>query len=591
MPGQFKDTEIEGTVKGKEFSRLMKHFSKKGLLYVSFVLSFINGMAPLLSLIPMKTMTNMFGDMGVGPDKMLETCGKFCWQMACVAAAIIVLMVISTLLQSIVAPQFLIDLRHKLYNSLMYKDISYFDKTSTGAMVSRLSEGVSYVKDVYIDQIYITFNNVALALGGIVVAFVMSWKVTLVNIAFPIVIAVVLFIGNKITDNIWDQYEQAGTESTEKAVEVITEFRTVKSFDNEMTEASNYRYFLDAEAKILRKVSFVKGTTFGGTMILLVAMGLTMSYYTIWLMVRHEGDLDMYEMMNVSTALLMVAMGINKCLSLSDDLQKASLALRNILYLIESEPEIKPNEGNKMKECKGKIEFRNVSFKYGECEKYAVQHLSFTINAGETVAFVGESGCGKSTTLQLLQRFYDVESGSVLIDDVDIRTLKPTSLRSNIAIVPQGPVLFSMSVADNIKYGKVKSDSTEVANAARTGNAHDFIMELPQNYDTPVLQTSLSGGQKQRICISRAILADCPVLLLDEATAALDTESEQLVQESLERFRHGKTAILVAHRLATVVHADRILVFKDGAIAEEGTHTELLAKNGLYANLAKYQLE
>lgn len=591
MPAKYAEDEIEGTIKGQEFRRLMSHFTRKNLLYSSFFISFISGLIPLLMLIPMKTMTSMFSSLSASKEQMLKTCGDFCWQMACVSAVSVVLLVLQAVMQSTVIPQFLVDIRTALYHALMKKDISYYDENSSGAMVSRMSEGVAYIKDVYVDQIFNSFSAVSLTIGSLVVAFIMSWKVTLVNIAFPIAIGTVMFIGNKFADKIWNDYQIAGTESTEKAIEVITEFRTVKSFDNEMIEAGKYRGFLEDEEKILRKISYVRGGTYAGSTILLNAMALVIGYYSLWLMIRHPGELTMYQQLNATMSILMIAIGVNRGLSLSDELQKANQALRNILYLIETEPVIKNDQGDEISNCKGKIEFRDVSFRYSGCEKYAVRNLSFTINAGETVAFVGESGCGKSTTLQLLQRFYDVEGGSILVDDVDIRTLKPKSLRSNIAIVPQGPVLFSMSVADNIAYGKHHSSKDEIASAARTGNAHDFIMELPENYDTQVLQTSLSGGQKQRICISRAILSNCPILLLDEATAALDTESEQLVQQSLENFRYGKTAILVAHRLATVVHADRILVFKDGAIAEEGTHDELLSKNGIYADLARFQLE
>lgn len=254
-------------------------------------------------------------------------------------------------------------------------------------------------------------------------------------------------------------------------------------------------------------------------------------------------------------------------------------------------PSVDINEGRVVDNIQGKIEFRDVSFKYQGCENWALRHLSLKIQAWKTVAFVGESGCGKSTTIQLLQRFYDVDEGQILINDIDIREMSPRSLRKAISVVPQGPVLFTMIIADNIRYGRMQATDEEVDQDAVTGNAHNFIMELPDNYKTMVAQTSLSGGQKQRICISRANLSPTPILLLDEATAALDTESEKLVQQSLENFRQNKTSIMVAHRLATVVHADSIFVYQDGHIAEVGTHQELLEKNGIYAGLAKYQLE
>jgi ABC-type multidrug transport system fused ATPase/permease subunit len=217
--------------------------------------------------------------------------------------------------------------------------------------------------------------------------------------------------------------------------------------------------------------------------------------------------------------------------------------------------------------------------------------LSFTVEPGETVAIVGESGCGKSTTLQLIQRFYDVSEGQILIDGMDIRDLSPMDLRNQIAIVPQTPVMFSLSVKDNVRFGRPKATREEVVNAATVANAHSFITQLRGGYKTFVQQNNLSGGQKQRICIARAVLIDAPILLLDEATAALDTESEQLVQEALGNFRQGKTAILVAHRLATIRNADRILVMDGGKIIETGTHDQLLAASGAYARLIQHQLQ
>jgi ABC-type multidrug transport system fused ATPase/permease subunit len=306
-------------------------------------------------------------------------------------------------------------------------------------------------------------------------------------------------------------------------------------------------------------------------------------------------DLEPGDMMVLMMALMLGTMGISQGLAMVDDFKKAGMSSAKLLNLIDARPKVDRHDGehsiNGEKTVRGKVEFRDVGFKYQTQTSWAVRNLSFTVEPGQTVAFVGESGCGKSTTLQLIQRFYDVQEGAILIDGVDIKTLAPEFVRKQISIVPQGPVLFSLSVRDNVRYAKPDATEDEVAHAAQVGNAHNFIQELPENYNTTVQQTSLSGGQKQRICISRAILQDAPIMLLDEATAALDTESEQLVQQSLESVRHGKTAILVAHRLATVINADLIFVFKDGHIEETGRHTELLARDGLYADLVRFQLQ
>jgi ABC-type multidrug transport system fused ATPase/permease subunit len=283
-------------------------------------------------------------------------------------------------------------------------------------------------------------------------------------------------------------------------------------------------------------------------------------------------------MIKLFMASMFVFMRLSQAVNFVDDFRKAYFSAAKVLSIFERKPQVNRLEGNEFKNVKGEIEIKNVSFKYSTRSDYAIQNLSLKINAGETVAFVGESGCGKTTTLQLLQRFYEIESGQILIDCVDIKTISPYSLRTQISAVPQSYVLFSMSIKENIAYGKAGATDEEISDAAQVGNAHNFFVELPQNYPTIVKQNALSGGQKQRICISRSILANTPILLLDEATAALDTESEQLIQQTLEIFRKDKTALFVAHRLAIVLIADRIFVFANGKIVEEGTHDELLAK-------------
>lgn len=582
----FKDEAIEGARTGGEFRRIIKYFKDKALLILSLIISGICGVSAMLLLVVNKKAVSLFEDsdfLGATAD-VLKT-------GAWVAAVIISCQVAANTCQAIVAPLFLVDVRKKLYTALMYADIAFFDKHSYGGMVSRISEGVAYIKDVYVSLLFLAINAICASLSGFIVALVYGWKETLMFIAFPIGLAIELWLGLKWANYVYDKFEKAGTAATEKAVAVVTEFRTVKSFDQELNEAEIFKKDLKDEEAILIKVSLVKAFIRMLGICIMSAMLLTVTWYMMREMVKDPERIGMFEMSSIIMGISVLAVGIFSALSITDDFQQAQEAARNVCAIIELEPTIKYDQGQIVDNIRGDIEFRDVGFKYGGCENWAVRHLSFKLEAGKTYAFVGESGCGKSTTLQLLQRFYDVNEGAILIDGIDIRDMSPKSLRKGISIVPQSPVLFTMSIADNIRYGRIDATEDEVAQAAVTGNAHNFIMELPDNYRTMVAQTSLSGGQKQRICISRAILSPTPILLLDEATAALDTESEQLVQQSLETFRHGKTSIMVAHRLATVTHADEILVYQDGKIAERGPHKELVKQNGIYADLVKYQLQ
>lgn len=583
----FHDEAMEGATEGREFRRIIGYFKDKHLLIISLIFAGLAGLSLLMLLIINKKAVNLF----MNADEFLDETVKVIKCGAWVSAIMIAIQITAITLQAIVAPLFLVDVRRQLYKALMHADIVFFDKVSSGAMVGRISEGVSYIKDVYVDLLFMAINAICGSFGGFIVALCYGWKYTLMFIAFPIGLGLELWGGNKWADHVYRKYEKAGTEATEKAVSVVTEFRTVKSFDQERTESDIFREDLKNEEDILVKVSLVRGIVQCVAICILAAMCLVLTWYMIDELTNKPEDLGMFEMSAIITGIVLLAVGIYSALSITDDFQQAQAAARNICAIIEMKPSIDPEQGRIVDDIRGDIEFRDVSFRYAGCENYALRHLNLKIAAGKTYAFVGESGCGKSTTLQLLQRFYDVEDGAILVDGIDIREMSPRSLRHAISIVPQGPVLFTMTISDNIKYGKIDATDEEVAQAAVTGNAHNFIMELPDNYRTMVAQTSLSGGQKQRICISRAILAPTPILLLDEATAALDTESEQLVQQSLENFRHGKTSIMVAHRLATVVNADAIFVFQDGHVVEVGTHKELLEKGGLYANLAKYQLQ
>lgn len=583
--GSADEEQIEIT--GNEFRKIMGYFTTKWALALAITFSIISGIFPLSMNLVMGDMMNVVSVKGFS-DKDLN---RVILLLAGVFLGWSILATLTFGFRAYANPLFMVDLRRAIYTALMKKDISYFDKMPTGVLIGRLSQDVTLLFQVYVDKLMLAIQDLAQAIGGILLSLVTMWRVAVPALGVIVLCGIIYIVGERFIDKLWNDYNNRSSTASSKAEEIITSFRTIKSFDSELHEAKSYRQALDDVNQVFNKTSVAQGVKDGLIWMLIHLMIPAILYLaSVYVMDKYYGY-QSGDLMILMMSFVFSSLGISLFLSLSDDFKKARVSAAKVLRILETEPNVDQDEGDALESIVGKIEFIDVGFKYETREEWAVRHLSFTINAGETVAFVGESGCGKSTTLQLLQRFYEVQEGKILIDGVDIQTLSGRNVRSFISVVPQGPVLFSMSVKDNIRFSRASATDEEVAEAARLGNAHDFIMEIPDNYEAIVQQTSLSGGQKQRICISRAILANTPILLLDEATAALDTESERLVQQSLERFRQGKTAILVAHRLATVVHADRILVFQEGHIVEEGTHKELLEKGGIYTNLVKYQLQ
>ena len=571
---------------GNEFWRMLSFFPSKTHYLVLILLAVASGASPVIMLI-------YFGDFATiasGTDFM-DSINKVCLKLLYVVIATTVINISAYMMRSVCNPMFKFELRKKLFSNLLDQAMSFFDKTSTGVLVSRISEDITLIQRTYFEQIFEVTVNVSMSLTSIIISFVLSWEITLVALCVVPLIFIAFYISNCFVEKGWKAFNEKSTNTASKAEEVITQFRTVKSFDCEMKEYNDYHAGIYAVHDIFKTASIAHGIKNGFTSAFEYLTITGVSYYCSHLIVNGTGKLEIGDFMTIINCLMFAIMGFTQISSFFDDLKRAGVAAAKVLTLIDTVPETNRKEGKSLDKITGKIEFQDVGFKYASRNDWAVRNLSFTINPGETVAFVGESGCGKTTTLALIQKFYEIQEGKILFDGVDAKTLSQEYLRSQIAIVPQAPVLFSMSVADNIRYSNPDASGDDVNKAAEVGNAHDFIMALKENYETEVEQNSLSGGQKQRICISRAVLANAPILLLDEATAALDTESEQKVQESIERFRKGKTAIIVAHRLATVINADKIFVFKNGKIIETGTHKELVEKGGEYADLIKFQLQ
>jgi ABC-type multidrug transport system fused ATPase/permease subunit len=430
---------------------------------------------------------------------------------------------------------------------------------------------------------------------GLVLAFIYCWRIALMCMGAVPLTAVAYLIGNHLVERLWRGFNEKQVANAAQAQEVLSQFRTVKAFDGETGESLRYAGGLEQVREVERKASWVHGVKDAFIMLFVWGGVAVAQYATMFYLVRRpEVGLTPGDLVVLLMSVMLAVQGVSQALGQAGDFSKAQVSAAKVLALIEKKPAVSRSDGDwglgDGQHVMGRIELRDVGFRYPSREAWAVRHLSLVVEAGKTVAIVGESGSGKTTALQLLLRFYEIAEGEILIDGVDIRTLAPAFLRSKIAYVPQNPVLFSMSVGDNIRYTCPDATDADVAGAASLGNAHDFIAALPDQYGTEVQQTTLSGGQKQRVVLSRAILQNAPILLLDEATAALDTESEHLVQQSLETVRRGKTAIAVAHRLATVMNADWIFVMQDGQVVEAGTHGDLLARGAVYAELVKHQL-
>lgn len=583
--------EVDFEMTGREWVRIFKFMNHKVMYIVALCLNiFQSSSSYITSVVQGKLATILVDSDFETADEFLDAVNNISAIMLGTISILFVFNMITAYCESRFMPQFLRDLRVTIFSSILNQDVTYFDEHHTGVILSRLSDDVSNACDAYISRVLQFVRVIFQWFSGLVICLAESWQVTIITLFCLPLYALSQFLGNKYIDKLWLSYNDRSTKVSAKAEEILTSFRTVRSFDAELREYQSYKEKLFDVHEVVSKTSIIHGVK--EFMSTLTHWGMTsfVLYYTGKQAINHE--IEPGTIVTLMSIIHNWSFAFSGIFSALTDFKKSNVAAAKLLEITDRVPLIKLDEGRELTQrAVGSIEFRDVSFMYPTRDEYAVKNLSFKVKPGETVALVGESGCGKSTTLQLIQRFYDIGDGQILIDDIDIRTINPLSLRSQIAIVPQGPVIFSMNVKDNIRFGKPEAHREEVVNAATIANAHSFIRQLKNGYKTMITQNSLSGGQKQRICIARAIMMDAPILLLDEATAALDTESERLVQDALSKFRVGKTAIIVAHRLATVRHADRILVMEHGKVVEEGTHEELLARSGAYAHLVQHQLQ
>ena len=501
---------------------------------------------------------------------------------------------------SVLGQRVIADIRKAVYNKLTLLSPEFFERIHTGEVLSRLTTDTTLIESVIGSSISFGIRTVATSLGALVIMFIINWQLALMVCAIgPLILGPVILIGRRIRTLSRSSQDSLATASS-RAGESLGAIQTVQAFTRESKERRDFAAAVEntftAHKKRLRVRACMTLIIFG--------MGMCGMVGVFWYGAQQvqlfkatsggngmtSGDIFAFGIYAFS-----VVSSVGFLTSTWTELLRASGATERVMELLTEEPNITaPPNASSLGEAKGALSFNSVSFTYpSRPTAPALRDISFEIEAGETVALVGPSGAGKSTIFQLLLRFYDIQAGSITIDAADITTLSPQDLRRQFAIVQQNTPLFSGTALENIRYGREGATDAQVIIAAKAAFAHEFIEKLPEGYETDLGESAvtLSGGQRQRIAIARAILRDAPVLLLDEATSALDAESERAVQKAFEDMSKSKTTLVIAHRLATVLKADRIIVMDEGRIAEIGTHKSLLKNGALYARLAELQFD
>ncbi|MEZ5799146.1 MAG: ABC transporter transmembrane domain-containing protein [Paracoccaceae bacterium] len=484
------------------------------------------------------------------------------------------------------------DIRRAVFDKVTGMSPAFFERVLTGEILSRITTDTTLILSVIGSSVSVALRNVLMLLGGLVMLFLTSAKLTgLVLLIVPAVVVPIIVLGRRLR-NLSRENQDWIASSSGSASEALLAVQTVQAFTHEpQTRAA----FADMTDKSLtsakRRISTRAVMT--AIVIFLVFAGVVGVLWTGARDVR-GGTMSVGELIQFVIYAVMVAGSVGALSEIWGELMRAAGATERLVELLQTDDTVQDPARPKAlpRPVRGAIRFDDVTFRYpARPEVSALNAVTLEVQPGETVALVGPSGAGKTTILQLLLRFYDPQQGRVLLDGVDLREMARSDFRQEIALVPQDPVIFATTARENIRFGRPDASDAQVEAAARAAAAHDFLSALPQGYDSPLGERGvmLSGGQRQRVAIARAILRDAPVLLLDEATSALDAESERLVQAAVETLARGRTTLVVAHRLATVKRADRIVVFEAGRIVAEGRHDDLVAQGGLYARLARLQ--
>ena len=491
-----------------------------------------------------------------------------------------------------VTEKFLAKLRQATYEHLIRLPMTFFNKRRIGELNSRIASDISLLQETFTTTSAEFLRQIIIVIGGTILLGFTSLKLAAFMLSiFPVIIIVAVIIGRKLRAYSKTVQEHIADSNTivEETLQGIT---NVKAFTNEVFESLRYKN----KTKEIVKYA-IKGGKLRAAFASFIILGIFGAIAAvIWYGARliHQGDMSMGDLTSFLMLTIFIGASIGSIADLYAQIQKAIGATEQLMEILDETPE-EYNEGEIRHRIKGAIEFKELSFHYpNRSDIEVLSTINLTINEGQQIALVGASGSGKSTITQLMMRFYQNYTGQLIIDKTEIKSLPLSDLRKQIAIVPQDILLFGGSIKENISYGKPNASAQEIHKAAEQANAHQFITEFPEAYETLVGDRGiqLSGGQRQRIAIARAILKDPKILILDEATSALDSESENLVQEALDKLMKGRTSIVIAHRLATVRNSDKIFVLEKGQIVESGNHDELSQlENGTYKKLSELQFQ
>ncbi|MHB8630089.1 MAG: ABC transporter ATP-binding protein [Aggregatilineales bacterium] len=483
------------------------------------------------------------------------------------------------------------DMRAELFAHFQKLSFRFYDEQKTGQLMTRVTNDLFWLGELYHHGPEDIIISVLTFIGAFLILLTINVNLTLIIAVFLPVMATYAFHFNKKMNVALRTSKDRIGDINAQVEDTLSGIRVVKSFTNEEIEKKKFadenERFVKSRRDGYRSEAYFYGGLMGFTQLLTITVIVCGGVTII------NDSLDLADLLTFLMCVGILIEPIRKAINFARLYQEGITGFSRFMDMLEVEPDIQDSaDAIEVTHVRGTVEFRDVSFKYKEGQNYVLKNVSLNIKVGEYIALVGSSGVGKTTLCSLIPRFYEVNEGEILIDDRDIRDIRLHSLRRNIGVVQQDVYLFAGTILENIAYGKLDATRDEIIAAAKKANAHDFIMGLPDGYDTDIGQrgVKLSGGQKQRLSIARVFLKDPPILIFDEATSALDNESERAVQESLERLTDNRTTLVIAHRLSTVRNAQRIMVLTDNGIDEQGTHDELIALEGVYASLYKMQL-